>query len=282
MAASGLSGLPYRGHFGAMRPAALATLPLPPGPMPARYGSRPLKAWRYVAFISAEAIVCAARARMGPLRDGFWAVWDREHGQLHRGQALRAGRLQLRPGAVSLRARNLRVELSFREGAGIETVCASGDAYAWTRKQALLPATALLLQDRHFRELSGHVLVDDTAAYYSRHTSWLWSAGAGRAGDGTPVAWNLVSGINDPPLHSERTVWVGNLDHEPGPCVFAPDLSRVDELVFHEEAVLERRTNLGLLRSDYRHPIGRFSGRLPGGIALSEGLGVMERHDAWW
>jgi hypothetical protein len=38
-----------------------------------------------------------------------------------------------------------------------------------------------------------------------------------------------------------------------------------------------------LVRSSYRQPFGAFSGELPGGLAtLTEGLGVMERHEAWW
>ena len=40
--------------------------------------------------------------------------------------------------------------------------------------------------------------------------------------------------------------------------------------------------NLVLVRSRYRQPFGTFSGTLPGGIALGQGYGVMEDHDAWW
>ena len=134
----------------------------------------------------------------------------------------------------------------------------------------------------HLRDLHGHVLIDDTAAYYERHTHWRWSAGAGRTVDGRLAAWNLVSGVNDPPVDSERTVWLDGLPAEAPPCVFAADLSSVDELHFESEAELCRDTNLGLVRSSYRQPLGRFSGRLPGGIELAEGFGVMEDHDAWW
>ena len=41
-----IAGLPYRGEFGAARPAPLAGLAPPPAPMPARLRLRPLKAWR--------------------------------------------------------------------------------------------------------------------------------------------------------------------------------------------------------------------------------------------
>ena len=35
-------------------------------------------------------------------------------------------------------------------------------------------------------------------------------------------------------------------------------------------------------RNRYRQPFGEFSGRLPGGLRLAEGYGVMEEHDVLW
>ena len=51
-------------------------------------------------------------------------------------------------------------------------------------------------------------MIDDTAGYHARHTEWWWAAGVGRSRAGADVAWNLVTGVNDPPRRSERTVWV--------------------------------------------------------------------------
>jgi len=226
--------------------------------MPVAIGTRPLKSWRYVAFFSPGLIACEAHIRIGPVRDSFAAVWEREGGLLWH----RAGDLRL----------------SFEERGGIETVCRAGDLYAWTRKRAPLPATAAFRGRVH----AGHVLIDDTAAYYERHTRWYWSAGVGRARTGEIVAWNLAAGVNDPPRNSERTLWIDGVAQEPGPCSFAPDLRRVDDLCFSAEATLARRVNLGLVRSDYRQPMGSFSGSLPGGVELDHALGVMEHHDAWW
>ncbi|HZU39512.1 MAG TPA: DUF2804 family protein [Solirubrobacteraceae bacterium] len=276
------AALPYRGRFTAARPAALSALPLPPGPMPARRGTRPLKAWRYVLFVHPALIACVARTRVGPLRDAFWAAWDRERCVWRRGAGPAAGRVQLAPGGAHVRAPGARIELAFAETAGIECVSPSGSAYGWTRKQAPLPARARVRLGRRERDLAGHVLVDDTAAYYERHTRWLWSAGIGRTREGRLAAWNLVSGVNDSARESERTVWLDGTAFEPPPARFAADLSAVGELRFQTEAELARRLSLGLVRSDYRQPMGAFSGRLPGGEELAEGLGVMERHDAWW
>jgi hypothetical protein len=132
------------------------------------------------------------------------------------------------------------------------------------------------------RNVDARAVIDDTAAYYERHTAWSWSAGVGRARDGRELAWNLVSGVNDPPTNSERTVWIDGEPYEAPPCTFASDLSAVNGLRFHSEAVRERGENLLLIRSRYRQPFGTFSGQLPGGTQLAEGYGVMEAHDVWW
>jgi hypothetical protein len=68
---------------------------------------------------------------------------------------------------------------------------------------------------------------------------------------------------------------------------FASDLSAVsfaagESLSFTSEAVRERNDDLGLVKSEYTQPFGAFTGTLPGGLSLADGLGVMERHSALW
>ena len=130
-------------------------------------------------------------------------------------------------------------------------------------------------------------MIDDSAGYHARVTEWRWSAGVGSAADGTPLAWNLVSGINDPATGSERAVWVDGAPHEVGPVEFAADLSSIRAsdgalLSFEAWAQRSRRDNLLILSSDYQAPFGSFSGALPGPIELAAGLGVMEHHRARW
>ena len=55
-------------------------LPLPPGPMPLRRDGQNRKRWRYVGVFGAELMLCAARAEVGPLRQSFWVMWDRQGG----------------------------------------------------------------------------------------------------------------------------------------------------------------------------------------------------------
>jgi hypothetical protein len=130
-------------------------------------------------------------------------------------------------------------------------------------------------------------VIDDTAGYHARITEWYWSAGVGQGLDGSPLAWNLLSGVNDPAAGSERAVWVAGQPAETAPVSFAPDLALIrcedaSELRFEAEAERSRRDNLLLLSSDYRAPFGTFSGSLPGGIELASGLGVVEHHRARW
>ncbi|MGZ4187908.1 MAG: DUF2804 family protein [Solirubrobacteraceae bacterium] len=276
------TSLPYRGTFGDARPPALANLPLPPGPMPSRHGLRALKAWRYLGVYGPELMLCMASVRVGPARQAFWAVWDRAEQRLHERTVTGRGPLWLWAGGASLRDGELQVELALDEATGIETVCAAGEAYAWTRKQGGVRAHGTVSIDGRTLPIDGHAIIDDTAAYYPRHTSWRWSAGVGTTADGRPVAWNLVSGVNDPPTNSERTIWVDGEPVEAPPSAFADDLSAVDGLTFHPEAERREKQNLIVVRSEYRQPFGTFSGTLPNGIALSQAYGVMEEHDAWW
>ena len=274
--------LPYRGVFGERRPAGLDAIPLPPGPMPSRDGLRPLKAWRYVGVYGSELMLCAAAVRIGPARQSFWAVWDRRRQRLVERTSFGPGRVQLHRGRVIVNDDALQLDLHLEERNGVEAVCPTAGSYAWTRKQGGIPVRGIAILDGARLPIDARAVIDDTAAYYARHTSWRWSAGVGVSTDGSPVAWNLVSGVNDPDSDSERTVWVADQQFEPPPCVFNSDLSGVDDLDFQPEAIRERADNLVLVRSRYRQPFGTFSGRLPGGVTLADGHGVMEAHDAWW
>lgn len=242
-------------------------------------------------------MLCVGAVRVGPARQSFWAVWDR--GADGRPPRLRerttvGGRSGVRlgldaPGRVHVEdARaGVRIDLALAEEDGVETVCADGRSYAWTRKQGGVRAHGVVVLDGRELALDTKAVVDDSAGYHARHTAWRWSAGVGRTEDGRAAAWNLVAGINDPPRDSERTVWLDGVTAEAAPATFAADLGAVatadgGALAFAAEAVRERRENLLLVRSAYRQPFGTFSGLLPGGVALAEGYGVMEQHTAAW
>jgi hypothetical protein len=249
--------------------------------MPSHDGLRPLKAWRYVGVFGPELMLCLGAVRIGRARQAFWAVWDRGAQRLRERTVLGPGRVRLTRGSARLVDPDVQIDLELEETAGIEAVCPTGQSYAWTRKQGGVRARGRVMIGGDPVTIDALAVIDDTAAYYERHTRWRWSAGVGRAEDGRTLAWNLVAGVNDPPENSERTIWIDGEPIEPGPCRFADDLSRVDGLTFTPEATRERRENLLLVRSSYRQPFGTFSGELHG-LALAEGYGVMEDHDVWW
>ena len=177
--------------------------------MPARDQLRPLKSWRYVGVYGPELMLCLASIRIGPARQAFWAVWDRRSQRLRERTSIGRGAVRLGYGrARVIGDRGVTIELELDEGAGVETVCPSGHSYAWTRKQGGVRARGTVTLDGVTHPIDGRAMIDDTAAYYQRHTSWRWSAGVGQSTDGGAVAWNLVEGVNDPPHDSERTVWI--------------------------------------------------------------------------
>jgi Protein of unknown function (DUF2804) len=265
--------------------------------MPLFRGTRPLKRWRYVGIFCEELMACAATVQVGPARQTFWAVFSREDRRLReRTHTLaRRGGVELAPGRLRVRERGVALDFALAEDAGIEALCPHGGGYVWTRKQAGIPARGTVALDGHPpREIEALAVVDDTAGYHARVTEWRWAAGVGVDPDGTPLAFNLVEGVNDPPTGSERAVWMAGKPHEVAPVHFTPDLSVItsaagdinltegSQLRFTAEAQRSRSENLLLVRSDYRAPFGTFSGTLPGGVELAHGIGVAEYHRARW
>jgi hypothetical protein len=263
-------------------------LALPPARMPARRGTRPLKRWRYVGYYSAELMLCAADARIGPVPQRWWAVAEPD-GSLRGRTTIGRGGVDVSGSRVRVDADTVQIDLALEESNGVEIASPAGTngKYIWTRKQANVPARGSVVVDGNRRALDGVAFIDDSAGYHPRHTAWMWSAGNARATDGRAVAWNLVTGIHDSPHDSERTLWVDGQPQELGPVAFAPDLSSVTfqeggGLDFNEWSAREEHMNLLLMRSDYRQPFGTFAGMVPGGIEVAEGYGVMEQHDVHW
>ena len=269
-------------------------------------------------------MACAALVQVGPARQCFWAVYTRADGRLRERTRMllrRGATVGLTPGRMSVRDRDVELELELHEDGGMQTRCAHrGDASGgrdpsertppgvradgrgagaaalgagevWTRKQAGMRAHGTLtLGGGSPRAIEAAAVIDDTVGYHPRETEWWWSAGVGTGEDGAALAWNLVAGVNDPPTGSERAVWVDGVPSETAPVRFAADLSEIvtqdpddgSRLSFAAEAVRRRNENLLVVRSDYTAPFGAFSGTLPGGIRLANGLGVIEHHRARW
>ncbi len=308
-------GLPWRGP-GPGRPE----LALPPDERPKlRHAGTWRKRWRYLGAFSDEVMLCAARVGVGPLGQTFWAIWDRETRELSertrmiipmlaRGEVWtehspdvddEPGQVEWAPDAGKLR---VRVEASARDGkpqvrgflgvesAGpwLEAVCPTGegDGWVWTRKRPVTVEVDVRVGDRRIRcEARG--VEDESCGYHPHHTVWDWSAGVGTTADGRAVAWNLVSGVNDPPRGSERAIWVdGDLAAEPGPVSFhgleSVGFDDGSRLVCDAEAERSHDESRPFVKYSYRQPFGTFTGSLPGGLKLASAFGVMEHQDATW
>jgi hypothetical protein len=263
-------------------------------------GLRPLKRWRYVGVFSDELTACAALVQIGPARQSFWALQLGGEDRLRERTRLvpRSGEVELiraadgagagRQGRLRIRDLGVELDLAIEEDAGIEALCPHGRHDVWTRKQAGVRAHGTLVLDGGApRTVQALAVIDDTAGHHARDTEWRWCAGVGVGRDGAALAWNLVSGVNDPTSGSERAVWVDGAPHEVAAVTFATDLSSIggsdgSELRFTAEVERSRRDNLLIVSSDYRAPFGTFSGTLPGGVELARGRGVMEHHRARW
>jgi hypothetical protein len=258
-----------------------AGLPVPPAAMKMFRGGRPLKRWRYIGAYAPELMLCGGDARIGPLRQRFWAVATPD-GRLREKTALAgSGGVRVSGPELSIDAPGVRARLRVDEEPGVETLSPHGGSYIWTSKQAGVRVSGLVELDGQPHQVECRGMIDDSAGYHARHTVWKWSAGVGVAADGRAVAWNLVTGVHDAPDASERTLWIDGVPSQLDPVEFAADLSSVGNLRFSEWSSREDRTNALLLRSSYRQPFGTFSGSI-GGVELREGYGVMESHDVHW
>jgi hypothetical protein len=253
-------------------------LRLPPERMPRLHRGRPLKSWRYVGVYGPELMLCVGDARVAGMPQRWWAVALPDGTLVERTTSGRGG-VELREDRVTV---GTTIELSLdAAGDAVETASAHGRSYIWTRKRPVRARGHVELDGQRF-EVDADGLVDDSAGYHARHTSWRWSAGVGLAAGGERVAWNLVEGLHDAPAASERTLWVDGEPRELEPVPIAADLSGAGALAFREWCAREDHTNRLLFRSDYRQPFGEFAGELPGGLRLTAGHGVMEAHDVRW
>ncbi|HEX8120980.1 MAG TPA: DUF2804 family protein [Solirubrobacteraceae bacterium] len=278
--------LPYRGS-GADRPREIV---VPPDRMPLALRGRPVKRWRYVGVFGERLMLCAGVVWIGPLPQTFWAVWDR------RREALRERTRIFRPlrfvsvsedGRVVIRDATVSADLVVEPGVGVETASEHGPGWIWTRKQGGVRVRGRVVLDGEEILVDDRGCVDESAGYHARETAWEWSAGVGALVDGRAVAWNLVAGVHDAAVGSERTLWIDGEPVETGRVTFSPDLDGVSfadgsSLSFAEEARRARTDDLVALRSEYVQPFGTFGGTLEGGLELAEGRGVMERHAALW
>lgn len=245
------------------------------------------KRWRYVGIYDEDLMLCAGQARVGPVPQGFWALWDRRARRFHERTAFVLRGVRLPDHALRVADRGVEIDLRLEPaGTPIELTSLHGGREIWTRKTPQR-AVGTVRIDGVARRVDARGLLDESAGHHARRTHWEWTAGVGHTTEGAAVTWNLVRGLHDQGERTERTVWVNGEPRPAGAISVAPALDHVrsddgTDLRFVAETVREAHERLGpLLASDYVQPFGIFSGTVAG-IALESGFGVMERHTALW
>ncbi len=291
-------------------------LPLPPGKVPLRRNGSWRKRWRYLGVFSDELLLCAARVGVGPIGQTFWAVWDRESGEMHE-RTRTAGAGRPRRGLDRARRRRGHRDASTGRPTRAARWCGSRRRAQEGEEQVrafLRVGEGSLgrerLPDRRGRRLrldaqagrAGRLrrahrrAADPLSRRAGSRTSRAaitptTPSGTGRPAsasttDGREVGWNLVSGINDPPQRSERAIWVDGVASEPGPVELRGPRrdrarrrpARVQRRVRAQQGgeAAVRRATATASRS------APSPARCPGGLELAEAFGVMEHHDAHW
>lgn len=177
-----------------------------------------------------------------------------------------------------------------------------------TQKEVSLSASGTVSIDGRRHELTEAVgLLDHTHGLLARETNWRWAMGVGEV-DGNLVGFNLVSGFND---DLENVRWfgderraLGRVTHDypadPGSATVTAGGTSTDtadgtsadewrvrsddgttDLRLDVAAERAERTDVGLIASSYRQPVGTWSGRLDG-RAIDDCVGVAEIHHARW
>jgi len=134
------------------------------------------------------------------------------------------------------------------------------------------------------RSIDGVGFLDYSHGLLGRETRWDWAFGWGTASDGTPVGFNLVDRFND---GRENVVWVDGRPERVGAATLETgeewrvrtDCGTVDATLA-VEARREQHVDVGLVRSSYDQPLGRWSGTVAG--HEFEGVGVAEEHATRW
>ena len=190
-------------------------------------------------------MLCAAKVRIGPFGQTFWAILDRRERRGHRAHQA-APALPARRGLDRARRRQPRSLGSGHDRdqpanadprATPPPRSSPSPTAASGRSRFARTATAATSGPASDRPGSSSTSTSGSAARSARpcggsrtsrpaitltHTVWNWSAGVGTCADGRNVAWNLVEGVNDPAAGSERAIWVDGEDapREPGPVSF--------------------------------------------------------------
>lgn len=153
-----------------------------------------------------------------------------------------------------------------------------------TQKELAVSVSGAIVANGDRRDLEGVGLLDHSHGLLARETYWRWAMGV--SFEDEPVGFNLVTGFND---GLENVAWIDGEPRTVGPAHVEPPVGRgpwratAEEVDVSLEIEAERREgrDLGVVASQYRQPLGTWSGGI-GGRDLEDVFGVAEVHRARW
>src|SRR3954463_12438056 len=122
--------LPIRGTQ-----SGIESFPVPPSFMPIWRDGRLLKRWRYVGAYGPELMLCVGDARIGPLRQRFWALATPDGRIRERTALVGSGGAAADGSELAIDSEGVRARLRVEGSTGVETLSPHGRSYIWTRKQ---------------------------------------------------------------------------------------------------------------------------------------------------
>ena len=283
------------------------------------------KKWVYVAIGSDSLWVSLAVVRMGYATSAFAFVFDRASARMLVDRAIlappRAAEVADDPSSSGTLARfafgrssvvlerhaqryDLRARFPALDLDVMFDVTWAPPAIAAIAK--LGPSLASATEKRVLAEVRGSAVVagrpvsldgalagyDYTHGLMPRHTRWNWAFAMGKTKDGAPIAFNVVEGFvgeaecavfcEDRAIPIREPHFEYDVSHPHRPWRLRGEGL---DLTFEVGAVHEQRNNLGLVRSRFLQPVGKFRGTLRVGDrdeCLEDLCGVVEDQDVLW
>ncbi|MCZ2356971.1 MAG: DUF2804 domain-containing protein [Bacteroidia bacterium] len=180
-------------------------------------------------------------------------------------------------------------------GTGVSIIApAFPNPFHFTWKNMLLPAFVELQTPLGKHTFEGnYAAIDFSKGYPPPRTFWNWASCTGTTQFQQKIAINLVSDFNN---GLENVIWFGDNLYSTGQAIFhyrKPlqkskwHIHSLDNCVSLDFQPLEARSesiNLGLIKSQFMQPFGRFSGNIqfPNSHEFFSGFGVTEEHLAIW
>jgi hypothetical protein len=223
----------------------------------------------------------------------LWAPWEFRSGQ-------RNWSVQPMPGAsgwhFALSGKRLKFDFRLRHAfPGLTAIAPAEDRpFHSTFKLAAMPLEGELSFDGQPIPLgSATAVVDFTLGYPARRIRWNWACLTGKTEDGKSVGINVVAHFNE---GLENALWIDGAVTPLSQVQFhlgrnrRADTWRIDsadekiDIEFQPEGARAENIRLGLIRSQFVQPFGKFTGTIrQNGRALKvSGFGIVEDHHALW